>query len=195
MSAKYEGLNLYFRISATIICFLLGFMFPLLFLLSGMIAWSIYSDIKEAPERALQREEAEKRANAPVSPADIRDYCESPAEEAFLDAMVQAFNLETGPGAIEGGGLRLRNQVGMGQFRIHHRGDTSWQYRADFLVDERLVVEIDGETYHSSPEAVARDQKRDVDLRREGYSILRIPARLVFEAPEEAVNRVRNARH
>lgn len=195
MSTKDDGLNLHIRIPTVIVCFLLGFLFPLLFLLAGLIAWSIYSDIKEAPERAAQREEAEKRANAPVSTADIRGCCESPAEEAFLDAMVQAFDLESGPGAIEGGGLRLRNQVGMGQFRIHHRGGSSWQYRADFLIDERLVVEIDGETYHSSPEAVARDQKRDADLRKEGYSILRIPARVVFEAPEEAIHRVRNARH
>lgn len=107
--------------------------------------------------------------------------------------MVSAYNLQTGPGAIEGQGLRLRNQVSMGRLRIYSNYASS-QYRADFLVDEKLVVEIDGATYHSSPEAVARDRQRDADMRREGYSILRIPAQVVFRDSAEAVKRVENAR-
>ncbi|WP_443018997.1 endonuclease domain-containing protein [Sphingobium sp. MI1205] len=59
----------------------------------------------------------------------------------------------------------------MGRLRIY-TGHASSQYRADFLVDDKLVVEIDGATYHSSPEAVARDRQRDEDMRREGYTVL-----------------------
>ena len=188
-----QGLNLHIRIPFVIICVMLGFVFPLLFLLAAFIAWTIFSDIKEAPEREAQRIEAERRANASLSISDIRQHCESPAEEAFLDAMVEAFELRTGPGSIEGSGLRLRNQVGMGQFRVH-KSDSSWQYRADFLIDDHLVVEIDGATYHSSPEALERDRKRDADLRRDGYSVLRIPAQVVFQNPIEAIRLVHSAR-
>ena len=133
------------------------------------------------------------RINAPVSVERMRLTCESPAETAFLDAMVSAYDLQTGAGAIEGPGLRMQTQVGMGQFRIYAKHATH-QYRADFLINGKLVVEIDGATYHSSPEAVARDKKRDTDLRREGYSILRIPAQVVFQNPKKALQLVEDAR-
>jgi very-short-patch-repair endonuclease len=81
----------------------------------------------------------------------------------------------------------------MGRLNIYSRHASS-QYRADFLIDEKLVVEIDGAAYHSSPEAVARDRQRDADMRREGYSILRLPALVVLGNAAEAVRRVEAAR-
>ena len=190
---RYEGLNIPVRVLAAAASILLGFLFFPLFFLGGLIAWSIYSDIVEAPDRQAQKAEIEARLNAPLSVGDIRWECESPAETAFLDAMVTAYNLRTGPGAIEGRGLRLSNQVGLGQFKIYSNY-TSHQYRADFLIDEKLVVEIDGATYHSSPEAIARDNRRDADMRREGFSVLRIPAQIVFQNPVKAVRLVEDAR-
>ncbi|WP_411041285.1 DUF559 domain-containing protein [Sulfitobacter sp. LC.270.F.C4] len=56
------------------------------------------------------------------------------------------------------------------------------------------MVEIDGATYHSSPEAVARDKKRDEDLASDGYSTLRIPAQIVFDNPNLALRQVEIAR-
>ncbi len=181
------------RVLIAAVCILLGFLFFPLFFVGGLIAWSIYRDIVEAPARRAQQAEIDAQVNAPVGVEEIRWSCDSPAETSFLDAMVSAYALQTGPGAIEGRGLRLRNQVSMGLLRIYS-GSASSQYRADFLIDEELVVEIDGVTYHSSPEAVARDSKRDADMRREGYSILRIPAQVVFQDPAEAVKRVEAAR-
>lgn len=174
-------------------CILLGFLFFPLFFVGGLIAWSVYRDIVEAPARRAEQAEVEARINAPVSAENIRWACESPAETAFLDAMVAAYALQTGPGAIEGRGLRLRNQVAMGRLKIY-KGYASSQYRADFLIDEKLVVEIDGATYHSSPEAVARDRQRDADIRREGYSIVRIPAQAVFQDSAGVVKRIEDVR-
>ncbi len=190
---KYEGLNIPPRVMAAAGCILLGFLFFPFFFLGGLIAWSIYSDIAETPGRLAQEAEIEAHLNAPLSVDDIRGECESPAETEFLDAMVSAYSLRTGPGAIEGRGLRLRNQVGLGRLNIYSN-HASRQYRADFLIDEKLVVEIDGATYHSSPEAIARDNRRDDDMRREGFSILRIPAQIVFQNPTEAVRLVEDAR-
>lgn len=42
-------------------------------------------------------------------------------------------------------------------------------YRADFLVGRRLLVEVDGQTYHDA----ASDQIRDAALRRLGYRVIR----------------------
>jgi very-short-patch-repair endonuclease len=177
----------------SVACILLGFVFFPLFLLGGLIAWSVYRDIVEAPARRAQQAAIDASINAPVSVDDVRLACESPAETAFLDAMVSAYALQTGPGAIEGRGLRLRNQISMGRLNIR-KWHASSQYRADFLVDEKLVVEIDGVTFHSSPEAIARDQQRDADMRREGYTVLRIPAQVVFQSSGETVKRVEDAR-
>jgi hypothetical protein len=66
-------------------------------------------------------------------------------------------------------------------------------YRVDFLADSWLVIEIDGAAYHSSPEAVAKDEARDRFFDRHGYSVLRIPARLVFNSPRDAIQNVRAA--
>ena len=57
-----------------------------------------------------------------------------------------------------------------------------------------LVVEIDGTTWHGSPEAIARDASRDEVIHAEGYTVLRIPASVVFDTPAEAVRRVEQAR-
>lgn len=181
------------RIALAVVCILLGFLFLPLFLVGGLIVWSVYRDIIEEPARRAEQAEIDARINAPVSVENIRGQCESPAETAFLEAMVSAYKLQIGPGAIQGRGLRLRNQVSVGRLNIYS-GHASSQYRADFLIDDKLVVEIDGATYHSSPEAVLRDLKRDDDMRREGYSILRIPAREVFLDSAAAVKKVEDAR-
>jgi very-short-patch-repair endonuclease len=65
--------------------------------------------------------------------------------------------------------------------------------RVDFLVEGRLVVEIDGFEFHSSPEALERDRERDADLLALGYPTLRIPARIVLRRPERAAAMIRNA--
>lgn len=186
-------MNIPLRVTAALLCILLGFLFFPLFILGGLIIWSIFADVAEAPAQRAQQAELDARANEPVSVEDIRMACDSPAEEAFLDAMVSAHSLQPGPGAIVGKGLRLRSQVAMGNLKIYSTF-TAAQYRADFLIDEKLVVEIDGAAYHSSPEAVERDRQRDDDMRRDGYSILRIPAKVVFQDPADAVARVDLAR-
>lgn len=173
--------------------FLLGFLFPLFFVASGLIAWALYEEIRDEPANRATRAEIAALPTPICSLDDIRLDCESPAEEAFLDAMILAYGLAPAPGALEGRGLRLRSQVGMVRYSMHRNGD-GHRYRADFLVDEDLVVEIDGSTYHSSEEAVARDERKDADMLADGYSVLRIPASIVFKTPAEAIRRVEMAR-
>lgn len=171
----------------------IGFFFWPLLGVGGLIAWSVYSDIRDEPERKRQEAEVAARINEPVTVEDMRFTCESPAEEAFFDTMVSAYKMTTGPGCILGEGIKLRTQVGLGRLLIGR--SSAWrQFRGDFLIDEKLVVEIDGETWHGSREAKAKDAARDEVIRAEGYTVLRIPATVVFNSPTEAVRRVEEAR-
>ena len=89
-------MNIPFRIVAVIVCFFIGFVFPLSFGLAALIAWSIYSDVTEPIIEVPSRQDKLKALTA----ADegwlnsFRSICESPAEIAFLDAMVSAFDLK-----------------------------------------------------------------------------------------------------
>lgn len=171
-------MNIAFRVSAVLACCLLGLAFPVMFLLAALIAWSIYGDLTSHTNSVFKETPSDAR---PLTVLQMRASCESPAEEAFLDAMVRHFGLQPSQGALEGNGLRLRSQVEISRYRI------------DFLVDERLVVEVDGATWHSSPEAIARDRARDADLQSRGYKVLRIPAKVTLYDRPEAVARVKVA--
>jgi very-short-patch-repair endonuclease len=50
----------------------------------------------------------------------------------------------------------------------------------DFLVDGRLIVEVDGYRYHEGRDAFRRDRRRDAALLGRGVPTLRIPADLVI---------------
>lgn len=45
--------------------------------------------------------------------------------------------------------------------------------RVDFLLGDRLVIEIDGREFHDSPHAFERDRRRDAELARLGYRVVR----------------------
>lgn len=53
--------------------------------------------------------------------------------------------------------------------------------RVDFLIGERLVVEIDGYTHHGDREAFERDRHRDALAGAAGYRVLRFSHRQVFD--------------
>ena len=114
-------------------------------------------------------------------PLANEDDCESPAEDAFLRAITAIYDLKPIGRSFLGKGLRLDLQVEEGRYRV------------DFLANEWLVIEIDGAAYHSSPEAIERDRVRDEYFEGLGYSVVRIPARVVFNTPSDAVQRVRTA--
>ena len=49
--------------------------------------------------------------------------------------------------------------------------------RVDFLVGERLVIEMDGFQYHSVDQ-FSSDRQRDIELHRRGYIVIRISSRM-----------------
>jgi very-short-patch-repair endonuclease len=145
------------------------------------IAWHFIPKSKPSEPRPRFREDERIRVDDPQWPRFVEEHCESPAETKFLKAVIDAFGLKPQNGSLSGGGLQIDFQVEEGSYRV------------DFLANRWLVVEIDGATYHSSPEAQARDRVRDLYFEGLGYSILRIPAKTVFDHPQEALKRLRSA--
>jgi len=68
--------------------------------------------------------------------------------------------------------------------------------RVDFVLGSRLIVEVDSVAHHTSAEAYERDRRRDAELSRRGYRVLRFSYRqlilmstLVLEAIQAALSR------
>jgi very-short-patch-repair endonuclease len=67
-------------------------------------------------------------------------------------------------------------------------------FEVDFVWrDQRLVVEIDGFTYHASRAAFERDRQRDSILAARGYTVIRVTWRQLVDAPEAVVARLATA--
>lgn len=75
-------------------------------------------------------------------------------------------------------------------------GGHEWLGRVDFLDRElRLVVEVDSELHHTSPEDLARDAARDAGLLAAGFrGITRVGEESIWHRPWEAVHQVAAAR-
>ncbi len=72
--------------------------------------------------------------------------------------------------------LPLRSQVAIGGVG-----------RVDFLIGDRLVVEVDGRETHSPAAAFAADRRRDLALKERGYLVLRLTyAQVMYEWPRVA---------
>jgi len=57
-------------------------------------------------------------------------------------------------------------------------------FPADFCWPEaRLIVEVDGQPYHSTRAAIERDHRRDIVHREAGYEVIRFTAKQLEEAP------------
>lgn len=106
---------------------------------------------------------------------------ESPAEIAFLETMIDGFDLTPSHGGLISDSLRLDLQVEEGH------------YRADFMIDRWLVVEIDGAAWHSSDEAKASDSRRDAFFESLGYTVLRIAAKTALYQPSDTISAIKTA--
>lgn len=62
--------------------------------------------------------------------------------------------------------------------------------RVDFVVEGRLVIEVDGYTFHAGQGQFELDRARDAALLGRGFPVLRIPARVVVDEPELAAVRI-----
>jgi len=65
-------------------------------------------------------------------------------------------------------------------FAAGHMVDALW-------ADRRIVVELDGHRTHAEPVAIETDRQREMDLRREGYTVVRYTWWQIIHRPEEVL--------
>lgn len=176
--------NVAFRLLVIAVLTLGGIAFFPLFFVAAFVAWALFKDLTK-PHQADADIWYVDRSTITADDPEWKSYflrdCESEAERAFLNAMVESGGLLPDKGALAAQGLKVELQAQLSPYRV------------DFLVNDWLVVEIDGAKYHSTPEAIARDQARDSDLQGRGYAVLRIPAKTVLYARVEAIRQLRSA--
>ena len=115
-----------------------------------------------------------KHAGQPKSaPSWYRDRSQSYIEEEFSKVLGDLAS------AIE-------NEQWFGDKEKHGR------YRVDFILrDARLIIELDGHAYHSSPEQLEKDAIRQRYLSRAGYTVIRFTGREVNRSAQACVDEVR----
>jgi hypothetical protein len=102
------------RIVIIALCLWGGFFFPLLFIPAAAIAWTFFLD----PNRTEAEPEQRKfglglrhlwniTSDHPEWKRSYRECCESPAEIAFLEAMISSYGLLPYGGVLKGSGLTL----------------------------------------------------------------------------------------
>lgn len=101
--------------------------------------------------------------------------CDSEPEALLLKALIRAANLRPSDEKLTG-----TVQV-MPQAQI-------LSYRVDFLVNEWLVVEVDGKLFHDNPRSFDRDRRRDQNLVLHGYRPIRFPASQVYRDATDVAN-------
>jgi len=173
------------RGTITAMLFLAGFAFPLVWIAAAFFAYTTYNAFPDQDPDTPENMYQPRQSTVTAADRDWREYfisaCESPAETAFLEAMIDGYGLIPDNGILIAPGIELDMQT---EYK---------PYRLDFLVNKWLVVEVDGAAWHSSPEAVDRDRIRDEFFVAKGFTVLRIPAKVVFSSPTKAVEMVRAA--
>jgi very-short-patch-repair endonuclease len=101
--------------------------------------------------------------------------CDSKPERLLLDALVRRAALKSAGDHLTGG-LLLQVQPKLGKFRV------------DFLINEDLVVEIDGHAFHGDKRAFEVDRLRDQELILRGLRVIRFPAKQVFLNPDDVAD-------
>lgn len=111
----------------------------------------------------------------------------TPQQSVLLAA--RAHGLRAAPTATE---VTLWQLLKAGQTGVaFKRQRVIGRYIVDFVAPaRRLIVEVDGGVHTLRR---AADARRDRDLCRLGYRVLRLDAELVRRAPEEAMARIREA--
>jgi hypothetical protein len=92
--------------------------------------------------------------------------------------------------------LVLCRSAGLPRPRVNEdvAGATGRWWEVDFLwPPQRLVVETDGNRFHSTRRAIERDRRKEADLVRAGYRVLRVTWSQIEHTPEVVVLTLRAA--
>ena len=73
-------------------------------------------------------------------------------------------------------GLETKARLGLRRHGIPYRSQVFVEGvgRVDLLIGDRVVLEVDGEAWHSGALAYAEDRRRDLELLRQGFVVVRV---------------------
>lgn len=109
------------------------------------------------------------------------DNCESEPEVLFAKAFVEINALKyLDPNTMRNQTLTLKNQFVIDKFR------------ADFIINNKLVVEIDGRSYHSDAHSFKRDREKDRTLQQLGFQVFRYTAKEIYQNANATVHEIIN---
>jgi very-short-patch-repair endonuclease len=132
--------------------------------------------------RSLRRSETRRKkinvtSNEWQRFAEYFERCDSEAEIWLLEALILGAELKP-DGNVLRGKISLQPQA------------LALIYRVDFLVNQKLVVEVDGQSYHSDPRAFEADRLRDQELILNGFQPIRFSAKQIFRDSAQAADKV-----
>ncbi|MGN6324410.1 endonuclease domain-containing protein [Pseudolysinimonas sp.] len=120
----------------------------------------------------------------PASRPLVRELAAS-VPRSFREALVDADGVcESGIETLVWRRLRAARISTRRQVRIAGVG------RVDFVLGRHLVVEVDGQEYHVDPIAFEADRRRDAELSRRGFRVLRFSYRQVVERMPEVIGAI-----
>lgn len=105
---------------------------------------------------------------------DVKKFmqqCESEPERVLLTALIAR------------GGLKPKGKILEGKFKLQPQANIQ-QYRADFLIDNWLAVEVDGKAFHLNHKSFVNDRVRDQHFLKLGITTFRAAASQVYKNPD-----------
>lgn len=82
------------------------------------------------------------------------------------------------------------------QFNQRIRSERESTYIVDLLwLEGKVIVEVDGYSFHSSPQAFKMDRNRDYELIISGYIVLRLPHEEIMTDVDLALEKIRDVVH
>jgi len=104
--------------------------------------------------------------------------CESEPEKLLLASLIKIGKLTPNTNNSLNGNFEVKLQ-----YKID-------KYRVDFLMNDWLIVEVDGKAYHSNDESFVKDRIRDQDLMLHGFTTSRFPASQIYKDADEVAVKV-----
>ena len=104
----------------------------------------------------------------------FKALCESEPEMILLEALIAQTQ------------LRPAGQELVGLLTVRPQA-VILRYRADFLINGHLVVEVDGKAYHNNENSFENDRYRDQELIVNGYTPIRFPASQIYRDVDTVV--------
>ena len=142
--------------------------------------------------RCLPRELAIAVLDSALRTGALRPH-ELPALESVLPERSRPWVLLADGRADSGTESLVRLALQDAGFRVTPQARIPGVGRVDLLVGMRVVVEVNSEQWHSTPEQRAEDYRRDLELSRLGYVVVRVNYDQAMNQRDAVVAAVRRA--